>query len=228
MKKLITFLLSFFMFLTSCNRQVNIEILFNSIFELVVGNSKDDIVGYATCFKAKDLGIVTNCHNILYVDANGNFKTYNYIAGKVYNSNIIIEFVTSKYSYEDDFAILIPNDNDKELYDEIDALNYNNSNNFNISDKCYCIGNLNNYGLSYNEGSISIKLKKLEYHNKENYFIQTNLEISKGVSGSPLFDANNDVIGVVTFKLRDSSLEYIDGLSFAIPISEIFKNLSDL
>ena len=93
-----------------------------------------------------------------------------------------------------------------------------------FGEKCYCIGNLNNYGLSYNEGVISSKLKKIEYHEKENYFIQTSIEISKGFSGCPLFNSNNEVIGIMTFKLRDLSFEYIDGLSFAIPIAKIFEN----
>ena len=99
---------------------------------------------------------------------------------------------------------------------------YTLANQYTIGEKCYGIENLNHYGLSYNEGVISSKLKKIEYHEKENYFIQTSIEISKGLSGCPLFNSNNEVIGIMTFKLRD--LEYIDGLSFAIPIAKIFEN----
>jgi len=211
------------MLLSSCTF-FEVESLFASIFELSIGNSQDDILGYATSFKLKDNVCITNAHNVVCKNENNQYEPYKYIEGKIYNSTERIIFKVASFSYEDDYAQLKPIDKCELLFNSIKCLKYNLSNEYSIGDKCYCIGNLNNYGLSYNEGTISSKLKKIEYHEKDNYFIQTSIEISKGVSGCPLFNSNNEVIGIMTFKLRDSSFEYVDGLSFAIPITRVFKD----
>lgn len=227
MSKLINFFKRIFFFssllFSSCNN-FKIENNFSSIFELSIGNSQDDILGYATSFKLKDDLCITNAHNVVFKNESNKYEPYKYIEGKIYNSNEKIIFEVDSFSYEDDYAKISPIENSKSLFNNIKCLPYNLANEYTIGEKCYCIGNLNNYGLSYNEGVISSKLKKIEYHEKENYFIQTSIEISKGVSGCPLFNSNNEVIGIMTFKLRDSSFEYIDGLSFAIPIAKIFEN----
>ena len=54
-----------------------------------------------------------------------------------------------------------------------------------------------------------------------NKFIQTSIEISKGSSGGPVLSQEGKVIAMMTFKVRDSNGEYVDGMSFAIPSNNL-------
>ena len=226
MKKVFIFLFICLSNLFSCKKKADIESLFNSVFEMEIGYSADNIIGYASAFKINDDYCLSSAHNVVYKNNNDEYITYSYIVGRVYNSNIKIEFKVNDYNYEDDYVKLVPYQDSKETFDQIKSLSYSISNDYEIGSFCFSVGNLNNCGLSYNTGTISSKLKKIKYHNKENYFIQTSIEIAKGVSGCPLFNDKYEVIGIMTFKLRDSNYEYIDGLSFALPLTAVFADNS--
>ena len=55
--------------------------------------------------------------------------------------------------------------------------------------------------------------------------IQTNTAVNPGNSGGPLFNANGEVIGVISMKLVESSIE---GMGFAIPINYAMSHISKL
>ena len=55
--------------------------------------------------------------------------------------------------------------------------------------------------------------------------IQTNAAVNPGNSGGPLFNANGEVIGVISMKLVENSVE---GMGFAIPIDFAMKHVSNL
>lgn len=55
--------------------------------------------------------------------------------------------------------------------------------------------------------------------------IQTNTAVNPGNSGGPLFNANGEVIGVISMKLVDSSVE---GMGFAIPIHFAMSHIEKL
>lgn len=125
------------------------------------------------------------------------------------------------YSYEDDYAILSPTEDYVSKFDKIHSLSIGSLDDVHIGDSCFTIGNINGYGLSMNEGIISSGLKIVEYKGKRNTFIQTSIEISKGSSGGLLFDQFFSVIGMCAFRLRDDNLDYVDGMSFFIPLDRI-------
>lgn len=203
--------------LSGCKNANQYEILFSSVFELSVGNDENSIYGVGTGFKYKAGEIITNYH-VVGLKKDGNDITYSYIKGKIYGGYDYILFDVSSFSYEDDYAILIPKKDFVEKFDKINVLDIDDSNGLKIGEECYTIGNLFNYGLAINEGIISSGLKKLEYKGKQNTFIQTTIEIAKGSSGGPLFNSKNKVIGLCAFKLRDKNMDYVDGISFFIPI----------
>ena len=63
---------------------------------------------------------------------------------------------------------------------------------------------------------------------KENYVmeaIQTNAAVNPGNSGGALVNAKGEVIGVISMKLVDSSIE---GMGFAIPIEVVMANVATL
>ena len=55
--------------------------------------------------------------------------------------------------------------------------------------------------------------------------IQTNTAVNPGNSGGPLFNSNGEVIGVISMKLVESSIE---GMGFAIPIDYAMSHISKL
>ena len=55
--------------------------------------------------------------------------------------------------------------------------------------------------------------------------IQTNTAVNPGNSGGPLFNANGEVIGVISMKLVENSIE---GMGFAIPIDYAMSHISKL
>ena len=55
--------------------------------------------------------------------------------------------------------------------------------------------------------------------------IQTNTAVNPGNSGGPLFNSNGEVIGVISMKLVESSIE---GMGFAIPIDYATSHLTKL
>jgi serine protease Do len=55
--------------------------------------------------------------------------------------------------------------------------------------------------------------------------IQTNTAVNPGNSGGPLFNANGDVVGVISMKLVENSIE---GMGFAIPIDYAMSHVNTL
>jgi len=55
--------------------------------------------------------------------------------------------------------------------------------------------------------------------------IQTNTAVNPGNSGGPLFNSNGEVVGVISMKLVESSIE---GMGFAIPIEYAMSHVSKL
>lgn len=55
--------------------------------------------------------------------------------------------------------------------------------------------------------------------------IQTNTAVNPGNSGGPLFNANGEVVGVISMKLVENSIE---GMGFAIPIDYAMSHVSTL
>ena len=64
--------------------------------------------------------------------------------------------------------------------------------------------------------------------NQENYVmevIQTNTAVNPGNSGGPLLNANGEVVGIISMKLVENSIE---GMGFAIPINYAMSHVSKL
>ena len=58
-----------------------------------------------------------------------------------------------------------------------------------------------------------------QYNGKEIKTTQTSIIINEGNSGGPLFNADGELIGLITFRLRNGSGEIIQGVSFALHYS---------
>jgi len=82
-------------------------------------------------------------------------------------------------------------------------------------DALYAIGNPMNLAHSVTSGIFS---------GVREDFIQTNAEVSPGNSGGPLITADGEVIGVNTQKVVH---QYVEGLSFAIPIDIVLEEFNN-
>ncbi|MDE5758222.1 MAG: PDZ domain-containing protein, partial [Allobaculum sp.] len=74
-------------------------------------------------------------------------------------------------------------------------------------------------------GIISAVGREITIENETMTLLQTDAAINPGNSGGGLFDINGDLIGVVNAKQSDTGIE---GLGFAIPISDVTSVIEDL
>lgn len=182
----------------------------NSIFEITIYKN-DNIYGYATGFAIDyDGHIVTNRH-VVQID-NGKFF--------VSISGDSIEAKVDKVSKQFDIAVL-----------QVDTtfnqyLKFNDSK-IEVGEKIFTIGNPDGIGLCIQEGIISAPKKELIIDDISYLVFQTNLVINEGNSGGPILDEKGNVIGIVSFKLRASNGDLLDGITFAFGTNEILVFLNE-
>lgn len=103
------------------------------------------------------------------------------------------------------------------------AIKLGDSDNINIGEAVYAIGNPIGYEFrrTVTAGIISAKNRtiKLEEDNKQSYMsdlIQTDATINPGNSGGPLIYPNGEIIGINTVKISSA-----EGIGFAVPINVV-------
>ncbi len=107
---------------------------------------------------------------------------------------------------------------------------FGNSDELTMGDKAIAMGYPLGLGLSTSEGIISGLNRTLNVELSNGgvasmTLIQTDAAINPGNSGGPLINDCGQVIGITSSKMADAS---IDGLGFAIPISDAMPLISDL
>ena len=92
----------------------------------------------------------------------------------------------------------------------------------------YTIGNPNGFGLSFCKGNVSSSLRNITYNGVLVETLQTSLVINEGNSGGPVFDKNGQLLGLISFRMKNSSLEVMQGVSFAVPSFKIVEFLNSM
>lgn len=92
-----------------------------------------------------------------------------------------------------------------------------------VGEPAIAIGNALGYGQSVTAGIVSALNCKIESYEGE--LIQTDAAINPGNSGGALLNANGEVIGINTAKVSD---EQVEGMGYAIPISDVVDILNEL
>ncbi len=92
-----------------------------------------------------------------------------------------------------------------------------------VGEPAIAIGNALGYGQSVTTGIVSAIGRQVE--NFEGEYIQTDAAINPGNSGGALLNINGEVIGINSAKIASSSVE---GMGFAIPISDVQEILQNL
>jgi serine protease Do len=112
---------------------------------------------------------------------------------------------------------------------DLPTAEFGNSDEVMVGETVYAIGNPLGLNLraTLTNGLISAIDRKITVDGNQMSFLQTNAALNNGNSGGPLINAYGQVIGINTMKMNSSSAP-VEGLGFALPISEISFVVNDL
>jgi len=158
--------------------------------------------------------ILTNYH-VIETAYQNNFSLMVYLAdGTAYEAEII------GYESNSDFAII-----------KIDAAGLNpavigDSDSLRVGQKVYAVGNpFGDLVYTMTEGIVSALDRQVTVERKTIDTFQFSAAVNPGNSGGPIYNANGEVVGIVTAKfMRDS----VEGIGFAIPINDAINIASEL
>ncbi len=88
-----------------------------------------------------------------------------------------------------------------------------------VGDDLYAVGCPRKMNFSVARGMVSYVGRKIDGH----YYVQASLPTNDGNSGGPVVNDRGEVVGVMTFILRDSQ-----GLAFAVPLDYAFERFSEV
>lgn len=195
--------------------------------EKIFSRNIDKVVEIRISSEGTTFAYGTGC----FIDSDGTILTNKHI---VYNQSLGVEYsiVQVRLPTEENFidakVVQISNDSDIAII-KVDKINTSHFKmNFNAKDgqTVYTIGNPNGMGLSFIKGNISSKLRNIVYNDVLVEVLQTSFVINEGNSGGPVFDKNGELLGIISFRLKTSSLEVLQGISFAVPSFKIKDFLS--
>lgn len=113
---------------------------------------------------------------------------------------------------------------------QIKAASIGDSSQLKVGDQVVAIGNALGYGQSVTTGIVSALDREVTLENDDgttinNRLIQTDAAINPGNSGGALLNMQGEVIGINEAKLSSS---YVEGMGYAIPISDVESIIGDL
>ena len=156
--------------------------------------------------------------------------------GKIISNNHVITYqdeilsdISIRLSYRDDYYEVQVIKTDVELdlallkveCDDLSAIKFAKDNSYDYGDKVYAIGNSNNRGIGINEGIISNPKMNVISEATNREVIEANIVINEGNSGGALVNEKGKLIGITTFRMKDSSNNVIYGVAYSIPINQI-------
>jgi len=142
----------------------------------------------------------------------------------VYNGQ---EYVAEVVGYDDanDVAVL------KIDAQGLQALKVGSSDELIVGDQVVAIGNpLGELTSTMTVGYVSAKDRVITTEGARINMIQTDAAINSGNSGGPLLNMKGEVVGITTAKYSGttSSGASIEGISFAVPMDDVWKKITDL
>ena len=137
------------------------------------------------------------------------------------------------FSERKDIAVIAVKLSDikKETLDTIRMATLGNSNELKVGNGIVAIGNALGYGQSVTVGVVSALNRKIEGDTYSNNMIQLDAAINGGNSGGALLNSKGEVVGINSAKYSSngsSSSASIEGMGFAIPISDITELIESL
>ncbi len=168
--------------------------------------------------------LVTNAHVVSYKKLD-NTQLFENCSVRSAIEKEYTEVEVIKYDFEKDLAILdfvSPNSSLK-----YDSITVGNSNDLEHGSKVYAMGNGQNFGISIAEGIVGIPLINLQYDNLSKSVIQSDLNITEGNSGGALLDKSGKIVGITSFRVKDSSGNVVYGICYSIPINDVLLFINE-
>lgn len=94
-----------------------------------------------------------------------------------------------------------------------------------VGEQVVAIGNALGYGQSVTTGIVSALDRAVSTDAGSSTYIQTDAAINPGNSGGALFNMNGELVGINTAKVSSTDVE---GIGYAIPISQVLELISSL
>lgn len=162
----------------------------------------------------KEKYAITNAHVISHIEEEGNVLFDNvYIRFAQENDYIPVEVIRVDYTV--DLAIIKIN-----CIKDVAPISLSKKE-YNSGDTVYAIGNSSNFGIGISKGIISVREVNIIYDDDKRAVIQCDLNILSGNSGGALVDEKGNLIGITTFRTKDSSGKINYGFVYAIPLKTI-------
>lgn len=156
-------------------------------------------------------------------------------------SELTVQFINDKSvdatikgtSKSKDIAVISVklNELDEETIKEIKIATIGNSDEIKVGNGVIAIGNALGYGQSVTTGVISALEREVTIDNYTNSMIQIDAAINGGNSGGALLNSKGEVIGINSAKYSSNgtiSSASIEGMGFAIPISDVEDLITDI
>ena len=198
----------------ACNEVVGIttEVTYTNFF----GQTSSSAVSGSGFIVSPDGYILTNYHVIEYAYKGNYAITVMLHDGTRYDASIV--------GVEDcnDIAVL------KIDASGLDPVTFGDSDKLSVGDDVYAVGNpLGELEFSMTTGHVSAldRLITTDESSEAINMFQIDAAVNSGNSGGPVYNANGEVVGIVTAKYSDTGVE---GLGFAIPINDAAKIANDL
>ncbi len=171
----------------------------------------------------KELMILTNNH----VVEGANELSVQFINEKSYDAKVV------GTSERKDIAIISVslNDIDSDTLNEIRIASLGDSNKLKVGNGIIAIGNALGYGQSVTTGVVSALNREVSIDNYTNKMIQLDAAINGGNSGGALLNSSGEVVGINSAKYSSSassSSASVEGMGFAIPISDVSELITTL
>ena len=122
-------------------------------------------------------------------------------------------------------------DLDDDTINKIKIATLGDSNNLKVGNGIIAIGNALGYGQSVTTGVVSALNREVKIDNTSTKMIQIDAAINGGNSGGALLNSNGEVVGINSAKYSSSgssSSASIEGMGFAIPISDVKELITSL
>ena len=198
-------------FMTSANRpELVFEENINKVVEIKVADD-ESTYGYATGFFVDKNGtIITNKHVVINSETK---QPYKKILVATATEEEFIQAEVVKVSETDDIAMI--------RVDKKKTTHFKFAKGVENGERIYTIGNPSGFGLSFTEGVVSSNSRNVIYNGQTINCIQAGLVINEGNSGGPVFNINGELVGIISFRLKDNKNEIIQGCAFVIPVQTI-------
>jgi len=204
--------------------ELDIKNLMSGTIEIGCGmDSSNEVSGTGFIVEYDGVKVISNAHIVTYLD-NGSYMPFDHISGRFFDDDTAYELNVTSFDRGLDIAVLAFVD----ISRHFSVLSFGDSDHIYYGDPVLTVGNARGNGLSASSGVVSIPLININDSRAVRPAIQTSITINDGNSGGPLFDDRGQVIGMMSFRIRDSLGDIVNGMSFAVPSNEIRTYLDDV